>query len=78
MYKWAGTPPLEIMAYVEGTFFFLYEGSWVVTLHYGAGYIAVMSLLAQGRRKQSPYGQARLDVGGKVINNSRAKRAAKI
>ena len=27
MYKWAGTPPLEIMAYVEGTFFLLYNGS---------------------------------------------------
>ena len=34
--------------------------------------------LWQGRRKQSPDGQAQLDVGGKVVNNSRAKRAAKI
>ena len=34
--------------------------------------------LVQGRRKQSPDGQAQLDVGGEVVNNSRAKRAAKI
>ena len=32
----------------------------------------------QSRRKQSPDGQAQLDVGGEVVNNSRAKRAAKI
>ena len=32
----------------------------------------------QGRRKQSPDGQAQLDVGGEVVNNSRAKLAAKI
>ena len=36
-------------------------------------YVAV-----QGRRKQSPDGQAQLDVGGEVVNNSRAKLAAKI
>ena len=32
----------------------------------------------QGRRKQSPDGQAQLDVGGEAVNNSRAKRSAKI
>ena len=32
----------------------------------------------QGRRKQSPDGQAQLDVGGEAVNNSCAKRAAKI
>ena len=32
----------------------------------------------QGRRKQSPDGQAQLDVGGEAVNNLRAKRAAKI
>ena len=32
----------------------------------------------QGRRKQSPDGQAQLDVGGEVGNNSCAKRVAKI
>ena len=32
----------------------------------------------QGRRKQSPDGQAQLDVGGEGVNNSRAKLAAKI
>jgi len=32
----------------------------------------------QGRRKQSPDGQAQLDIGSEVVNNSRAKRAAKI
>ena len=32
----------------------------------------------QGRRKQSPDGQAQLDVGGEAVNNSRAKLAAKI
>ena len=32
----------------------------------------------QARRKQSPDGQAQLDVGGEAANNSRAKRAAKI
>ena len=32
----------------------------------------------QGRRKQSPDGQAQLDVGGEAVNNSRAKRAAKV
>ena len=31
----------------------------------------------QGRRKPSPDGQAQLDVGGEVVDNSRAKRAAK-
>ena len=31
----------------------------------------------QGRRKQSPDGQAQLDVGGKVVNNLRVNRAAK-
>ena len=31
-----------------------------------------------GRQKQSPNGQAQLDVGGEVVDNSRAKRAAKI
>ena len=36
------------------------------------------TMLTQGRRKQSPDGQAQLDVGGEVVNNSRAKRAAKI
>ena len=36
-------------------------------------YVAV-----QGRRKQSPDGQAQLDVGGEVGNNSHAKRVAKI
>ena len=34
--------------------------------------------ICQGRRKQSPDGQAQLDVGGEAVNNSRAKRAAKI
>ena len=34
--------------------------------------------VTQGRRKQSPDGQAQLDVGGEAVNNSRAKRAAKI
>ena len=33
--------------------------------------------LLQGRRKQSPDGQAELDVSGEVVNNLRAKRAAK-
>ena len=33
---------------------------------------------SQGCRKQSPDGQAQLDVGGEVVNNSRAKHAAKI
>ena len=32
----------------------------------------------QGRRKQSPDGQAQLEVGGEAVNNSRAKRAAEI
>ena len=32
----------------------------------------------QGRRKQSPDGQAQLDVSGEGVNNSRAKHAAKI
>ena len=32
----------------------------------------------QGCRKQSPDGQAQLDVGGEAVNNSRTKRAAKI
>ena len=32
----------------------------------------------QGHQKQSPNGQAQLDVGGEVVDNSRAKRAAKI
>ena len=32
----------------------------------------------QGCPKQSPDGQAQLDVGGEVVNNLRAKRAAKI
>ena len=32
----------------------------------------------QGRRKQSPDGQAQFDVGSEAVNNSRAKRAAKI
>ena len=31
----------------------------------------------QGRRKQSPDGQAQHDVGDEVVNNLRAKRAAK-
>ena len=34
--------------------------------------------MVQGHRKQSPDGQAQLDVGGEAVNNSRAKRAAKI
>ena len=34
--------------------------------------------IAQDRRKQSPDGQARLDVSGEAVNNSRAKRVAKI
>ena len=34
--------------------------------------------VTQGRRKQSPDGQAQLNVGGEAVNNSRAKRAAKI
>ena len=34
-------------------------------------------ILLQGRWKQSADGQAQLDVGGKGINNSRAKHAAK-
>ena len=37
-----------------------------------------LQLARQGRRKQSPDGQAQLDVGGEAVNNSRAKRAAKI
>ena len=32
----------------------------------------------QGHRKQSTDGQAQLDVGGEVVNNSRVRRAAKI
>ena len=32
--------------------------------------------VTQGRRKQSPDGQAQLDVGGEAVNNSRTKRAA--
>ena len=36
------------------------------------------TVINQGRRKQSPDGQAQLDVGGEAVNNSRAKRAAKI
>ena len=32
----------------------------------------------QGRRKQSPDGQAQLDVGGEAANNLRSKLAAKI
>ena len=32
----------------------------------------------QGRRKQFPDGQAQLDVGGEVVDNSHAKHAAKI
>ena len=39
-------------------------------------YILKVALL-QGRRKPSPDGQAQLDVGGEVVDNSRAKRAAK-
>ena len=39
---------------------------------------SVSSLQRQGRRKQSPDGQAQLDVGGEAVNNSRAKRVAKI
>ena len=41
--------------------------------------IAVTSylpLLTQGRRKQSPDGQAQLDVGGEAVNNSRTKSGA--
>ena len=34
-------------------------------------------LAVQGRRKQSPDGQAQFGVGGDAVNNSRAKRAAK-
>ena len=34
--------------------------------------------IAQDHRKQSPDGQARLDVSGEAVNNSRAKRVAKI
>ena len=38
----------------------------------------LVKIQQQGRRKQSPDGQAQLDVGGEVVNNSRAKRTAKI
>ena len=38
----------------------------------------IWSGLKTGPQKQSPDGQAQLDVGGEVANNSRAKRAAKI
>ena len=36
------------------------------------------ALLSQGHRKQSPDGQPQLDVGGEVVDNSCAKRVAKI
>ena len=34
--------------------------------------------MVQGRQKQSPGGQAQLDVGGEAANNLRVKRTAKI
>ena len=39
--------------------------------------IHLLRLHVQGPRKQSPDGQAQFDVGGEVVNNSRAKRVAK-
>ena len=38
---------------------------------------AVTKITVQGRWKQSPDGQAQLDIGGKVVNNSHAKHTAK-
>ena len=38
----------------------------------------VLTRSVQGRRKQSPDGQAQLDVGSEAVNHSRVKRVAKI
>ena len=72
-------PPPGLRLSPQGTWLFIAQGClpqchgpviWMVSLK--------SPIQVQGRRKQSPDGQAQLDVGGEVVNNSREKHAAKI